>query len=270
MPPVHKDDHSAGVTGCWAAHVKTLQQVVQRNLSTALIIEADSDWDVRLKNQLYDLAMSTRALLQAEQQGISGNMTFGSLPPSIPTPATSPYGDGWDMIWMGHCELQARDKGPRIIHTDDPTTVAMQHLWTWEGIKAGALASYPEHTRLVFPTNGGVCTYGYAVNQQGAQKLLYHLSLNDFNDPIDVSMRKFCSGKMAGDTQGPRKCIGVLPALISAHWPPGDPASSSDIVDVRGNFRDKGWTPLIRNSVMLNLRNVVDGRELEDQYPEDG
>jgi GR25 family glycosyltransferase involved in LPS biosynthesis len=273
MPPIHKDDLSAGVIGCWAAHVKTLQKVVQRNLSSALVIEADSDWDLRFKSQLQELAISTNALLEAEKHGVAGDMPFHSLPPTVRPPTNSPYGDGWDLLWIGHCEMNMWEDGPRVIRSDDPTTVAKQHLWTWEGEKQGDLEPYSEHTRAVFPTSGGVCTFGYAVSRQGAQKLLYHLSLNDLTDPIDVTMRKFCRGEMAGDAPGlqsSRKCFGVLPALISTHMGAGDPASRSDINDFHGDFNEKGYTPSIRHSAMLNLRNMVDGGEIEDQFPDDG
>lgn len=68
-----------GVLGAWRAHLNIMREIVQRNLSTALIFESDADWDVRFKNQLS---------LMAE---------------SMPSGGTedTPYGLDWEMIWLG-------------------------------------------------------------------------------------------------------------------------------------------------------------------------
>jgi len=38
--------------GCWRAHLNMLRMVIDRRLETALILEADVDWDIRIKDQL--------------------------------------------------------------------------------------------------------------------------------------------------------------------------------------------------------------------------
>lgn len=37
---------------------------MRRDLASALILEDDADWDVRIKDQLYDFALTSNALTQ--------------------------------------------------------------------------------------------------------------------------------------------------------------------------------------------------------------
>lgn len=48
-------------------------------------MEDDMDWDVRLKPQLERIAQGARALLSSASN------------------PNSPYGDDWDLMWLGHC-----------------------------------------------------------------------------------------------------------------------------------------------------------------------
>jgi len=83
--------------------------VVRRNLTSALILEDDADWDVRIKEQLFEYAHASRALLQplsndhstyvdwtypTPQDAASPGpiLDFNQLPSTI-NPTTSPYGD---------------------------------------------------------------------------------------------------------------------------------------------------------------------------------
>jgi hypothetical protein len=57
-------------------------------------LEDDADWDVAIKLQALQGARATRFLLdQPERRGKE---------------PLSPYGDGWDIIWFGHCRSPSR------------------------------------------------------------------------------------------------------------------------------------------------------------------
>lgn len=47
---------SDGEIGCWRVHMNMLKIVVEKRLETALIMEADADWDIRIKDQLTNLS----------------------------------------------------------------------------------------------------------------------------------------------------------------------------------------------------------------------
>lgn len=97
------------------------------NISTALILEDDADWDVRIREQLQDFALSARALTQPLSENPSSyadntfpvpqgpdalpaaDLLFDNLPSTIP-PKHSPYGDNWDVLWVGHCGMRMPSK----------------------------------------------------------------------------------------------------------------------------------------------------------------
>lgn len=121
--------------GSWRAHMNAIQEIVKHNLSSALILEDDVDWDVRIKDQLWNFAVSSRALTQPLLRGSdrsyadttyphppegnfnidpsSPDILFTEIPPTQP-PRTSPYGDNWALLWLGQCGLT-------FPHSDDKT-----------------------------------------------------------------------------------------------------------------------------------------------------
>lgn len=65
-----------------------MQKMVRENIATALILEDDADWDVSIKEQLAAFAEGVLAIRNdtASRGG-------------------SPYGDDWDLLWVGACEV---------------------------------------------------------------------------------------------------------------------------------------------------------------------
>lgn len=76
--------------GSWRAHLNALRYVVKNKLESAIIFEDDADWDVSLRYQLVQYAKASRYILR--QNGTS----------------SSPYGDGWDVLTIGHCDAEAQ------------------------------------------------------------------------------------------------------------------------------------------------------------------
>src|SRR5256886_11651925 len=52
LPPDTPPDFSDGAKGSWRAHLNAVKTVVKQNLSTALIVEDDIDWDIHIKSQI--------------------------------------------------------------------------------------------------------------------------------------------------------------------------------------------------------------------------
>ncbi|KAI1309610.1 hypothetical protein F5Y03DRAFT_404212 [Xylaria venustula] len=59
---------AAGARGSWASHVSALQRIVDLGLGSALVLEDDVDWDVRLKMQMETFAAASRMWLDVEKQ----------------------------------------------------------------------------------------------------------------------------------------------------------------------------------------------------------
>jgi len=96
----------------FGAQAHCCNRMVKERIQTALIIEDDADWDVMIKSQLVEFARGTR-FLQDSQAG-----------------ATGPYGDDWDLLWLGHCGAKNRDWEDQkyYIIQDDHTAVSVTWL----------------------------------------------------------------------------------------------------------------------------------------------
>lgn len=237
-------------------------RIVEQNLSSALIIEDDSDWDIRLKSQLKDFAAGVHLLVQPVK---GSEDTY--LDPTNPRrskedkptdidlqasrgrtlkPTSSPYGDidRWDMLWMGHCGsgLPPPDRNiplGRVIIPNDETVPELQHFHAGYGDK---LTAYPNHTRVISWARGTVCNLAYGVSLPGARKFLYDMGVHNMTSSTDTMLRQICDGEN-GRTR--RKCATVNPPLFNHHR------------------NGKGHIPFTRNirlSTMLNLEKMVDGQ----------
>ncbi|MCJ1240708.1 hypothetical protein MMC14_008712 [Varicellaria rhodocarpa] len=80
-PPASRANIKIGNIGSWRAHLHAIASIVQQNLSSVLILEDDADWDVRIKPQLRDFALSTHALTQPLTADLS---TYAD--PTFPSP----------------------------------------------------------------------------------------------------------------------------------------------------------------------------------------
>ncbi|KAL2189941.1 glycosyltransferase family 25 protein [Thermothelomyces heterothallicus CBS 203.75] len=278
------------VLGCWRGHMNAVREIVRRNLTSALILEDDVDWDVRIRDQLQDFALSIRALTQPLLRGDAGgyadptypmpsdnspesvpDMDFYQLPATVP-PSTYPYGDNWDLLWVGHCGMHFPFKGSktipkgRVIRRNDVTVAPKKSLWTFN-IPFTLKETYPEHTRAYHHVQEGVCSLGYALSQRGARKLLHEVGLKDVNAGYDLLLRWFCEG-VKGRKPG-RQCLTTQPALFHHHRMAGPASHMSDIGNHPDKFRHKAMTDMVRWSVRLNADVLMEGRtDFVDQYPD--
>ncbi|TQN73707.1 Procollagen galactosyltransferase 1 [Colletotrichum shisoi] len=277
-----------GAIGCWRGHMNALGEIVRQNLSSALILEDDVDWDIRIRSQLHDFALATHALTQPLLEAPSSfvdstypkpseispgtvpDIPFDHLPATVP-PTFSPYGDDWDLLWIGHCGMHFPfpDRSvpkARVIHSNDVTVAPKKNLWTFN-IPFTLKEKYPEHTRAVHHVQEGVCTLGYAVSQKGAaRRLLQEVALKNVSDAVDILLRFFCEG---GKGRKSHNCLTSQPAFFHHHRPAGPMSSMSDI-DNHDGFRDTSMTDMVRWSVRLNADALLEGRtDFVDQYPDD-
>lgn len=247
------------------------------------------DWDVHLKPQLELAAAGTRA--------ITSSLPDALYPAGRPSTATStrannapqsPYGDDWDILWLGHCgELFPEDLPENLELPDaDPAFTSMARKWTiLDDTTVPPLdhvtgvvdfRAYPEHTRWVHVTAAPICTFAYALSRRGAQKVLYDLSVDKLAGPFDNALAGLCRrsvGSWSGTLKGEKedrgldvKCMSVTPPLFFHHKAKGLVSADSDIQSYGGEMREKGSTENIVWSARLNLRNMIMGKEMESQW----
>ncbi|RAL01401.1 uncharacterized protein BO80DRAFT_424945 [Aspergillus ibericus CBS 121593] len=233
-------DHKPTEYAARRAHVNALQRIVRERLGSAIVMEDDVDWDVTIKTQLQSFAFAVRAL-----QGVTQKAT------------DSPYGDDWDIIWLGHCGVECRTDVPLFMSSNDPTVLPPHHfLPYWRDPPPMAI---PDHSRLACAVHDAVCSIVYAVSYRGAQKILAALSVNpgglaeqiDIGAQFDVSL-----GRMCGN--GYLRCFAAYPSLTGGYQPAGPFSKASDIHD-EGQDVHPASSNGVMYSTMLNINRILTG-----------
>ena len=184
-----------------------------------------------------------------------------------PTKPRSPYGDDWDLLWLGHCSAQQHPSDPRrFVIENDPTVPPVNHRLNFNLVPKLNELGYDNSTRIVFRANNGVCLYAYALSYRGAQKVLRWQNNVKVFHPIDMGIGYQCR-------DDPNfKCIAVFPQLVDSHKAAGRQSRDSDIGSFDpNNVREKGITQNIVHSTRLNIENLMLGgkdAKIEDQWPD--
>ena len=256
-----------------------------------LIIEDDSDWDVRIGEQLRDFAHAAQALQQplstssheeapredelrhsrrADPAWKGYEISFDNLPRTIPA-KNSPYGDKWDHLWLGHCGVTypptKEGKAPvaRVIQAMDSTVP--QKSFLTNNLVGNDLGEYPDHTRVVHRSWNGLCTSAYAITQAGARSLMASVGVEKMTT-IDFGLREWCDGTNGRDSH---QCFATQPALFQPHRKAGSQTGDSDIdTAAHGTgIRTKAMTEVVRWSTILNWDVLLaGGKSFVDQYPD--
>jgi hypothetical protein len=240
--------------GSWRGHMDAVRRIVAEGLDSALIMEDDMDWDVRLKPLLEVVASGVRTVSSSLPDGLfpSGRASTTKKDP------VSPYGDDWDLLWLGHCGepfpetldenkgLDDADAGKQAMSAkfavlNDATVPPFGRI---TGIVN--FTAYPEHTRWVHVTAAPICTFAYALSQRGARKVLFDLSVDRLSGPFDNALAWLCrravgswSGMLKGEGQEAletdkdrgldMKCFSVTPPVFFHHKARGPVSGDSDI-----------------------------------------
>ena len=254
--------------GCWRAHLNFARRVVNDRLTSALVIEDDADWSLLLKDQLALFAQGAQFILSRNRDPKSAPLPAATSSPPLPLPQTpaplSPYGDTWDLLWLGHCgtEITPNDAYRFVVENDmtvPPTSRLINFGPSTPDLKKEGLTP---SSRVVFTASSGLCTYAYALSNKGASKVLqYQNSQIDEFHPIDLGLAKMCK------EEDNFHCIGVFPQIIDSHKRKGKSQGDSDIARTsemeEGEIREKGYTPNVVHSVRCNLDRLVQGEKMQ-------
>jgi len=271
-----------------------IRKIVAEKISTALIFEDDADWDLRIVEQMEQFSIATKTLL-----------AHGNQEKKHYQRTKSPYGEGWDILWIGHCggfHGNTSSAPHHIIRNDVsvPPAFAMDDMLFgltpysngWAGNASdppcaahagrdppGKTCDYPRlapEDRIVQERAKPVCTAAYAISYQGARKILARvggLSLTDVFAPVDQGFGDVCAGST--DLPGERtRCFTPSPPYVRGYKAKGLAMGDSDIrvTGSHGEKRTVGWSKGIMRSARLNANSIVSGVDFEpeEQYVRDG
>lgn len=235
-----------------------LVRIIEQNITTALVLEGDVDWDIRIKSQMQNFAKASRLLLQPGGEDRIYDLENDVAPQST----TSPYGDInlWDLLWIGHCgsRIPGDDdtKVPRgRVVIADETVPEPQHIDFEFGAKS-LIDDYPAHTRIVSRSRANICTLAYGISQRGARRFLYQVGITRLNSATDLMFQQMCDGT----NDRPRHdCLTVQPQLFQHHRAVGLKSMFSGISDHGSGYNEVAFTKNIRWSTRLNFEKLVYG-----------
>ncbi|KAA8915482.1 hypothetical protein TRICI_002403 [Trichomonascus ciferrii] len=149
---------------CLRSHVELWHKMVEENIQTMLILEADAAWDVNIRDIHTRIARGLHTLYSR----FNPNSTVQ------PTP-DDPYNSRtWDLISFGSCHDDKRFSDHSVIIKDPDSPLNQSYYDT-------PLTDQ----RVVRKAGYLVCTTGYALTLQGAKRLLLRFAI-DLNKPIDI------------------------------------------------------------------------------------
>ncbi|KAJ5293580.1 hypothetical protein N7508_008401, partial [Penicillium antarcticum] len=227
--------------GSWRAHMNALQTMIARGYSSALILEDDSDWDVSFKDQMVEFARGARAISTKQDN------------------PHSPYGDSWDLLWLGHCSSRAK-KGPYWKIPNDPTVAPLQYR---TGFKHPSIIDEPDaaFSRYIYLAEDLLCSYGIAWTLDAARNALARMSMLELDvAAADVGFHVACDGGL--------RCLTSEPALIGSYRRAGPPQADSDIEIFESTEWHEAGSGHIVWSSSLNALRLAAGSTVKAQWPE--
>ncbi|KAK7186139.1 hypothetical protein DPSP01_000791 [Paraphaeosphaeria sporulosa] len=180
-----EDDVQHGSILAWMGHLNVLQWFLDSGLETALVLEDDLDWDIRLRNIQIPLAANAARTLMPPKRSLRP-------PTRLPQNRTQYWGDhgAWDLLYLGHCgdyfnrvtyDGLVFDSKPFTLNDvphltyHDPTMPPRselhpltQHLFS--------ILNIPEHGRTFHRSKFPLCSFAYAVTRPAAELLLTALA----------------------------------------------------------------------------------------------
>ncbi|EJP61725.1 LPS glycosyltransferase [Beauveria bassiana ARSEF 2860] len=222
--------------GCWRSHANVWRTIINERIETAIILEDDADWDVRVHDIFQTLSLQMRKRTAREGEPRSHE-------------AHAPYGLDWDLLYVGTCwniNPEVRPVPHIYQDTNAPNSTEMSYAYQKELEYWGASSSEEARVRVIAPSWYPVCTVGYAVTLQGAQKLLYTVgNEKGLNGPVDLAM-------ISRIQSGHLKSFTVVPPLVTP-WKTGT-TSDSDIDDLN---KAEGELPQGSDNLRLSGRKAL-------------
>ncbi|KAL6716211.1 hypothetical protein ACLMJK_005777 [Lecanora helva] len=247
---------STGSSSFARTNVDNCLRIVAERISSALIMESDADWDMRIKDIMASLVPGVEAIADWPFTPINDTEQFEQFgPPMDP----SPYGPNWDVLWMGHCGASNHGNG-RLWAINDTSVPPEPNEYTF-----GSPPQDEQHrpgTRMVFQLTHMVCSTAYSITYAGAVKLVE--LFKDATENLDLQVAQYC--RDAKDLT----CLGVWPQVITAassksniDHPDGEtaPGAGEEIVEVHAG-------PGLQYSARINAAVAQKGLGKESWHPE--
>ncbi|OCK77356.1 glycosyltransferase family 25 protein [Lepidopterella palustris CBS 459.81] len=218
----------------WMSHLRVLEWFLTSGLETALIIEDDMDWDIRLRSlQAPRVAASIRSFFSTPREpnpATKPNTTASPPPYHHPSPSTPDrfyYGDpsAWDILYLGHFDRWSWPSQPVGVGVQTPSSLTSQPYtlipdptlpprYNMHPTVASLLTALgvPPATRVLHPSRVTYGSWAYGVTRASAAKIITDAVAGPgcekwALDAFDQAMLKACQ-------KGRVRCWVVFPELM--------------------------------------------------------
>lgn len=179
-----------------------IDRIIREKITTAVIMESDADWDLRIRQTLPSVAKGIKNVM---------DYPFAENDDGSPSPQPGVYGDRWDVIWFGHCGSLGPYEG-RVYQFNDTSAPPAEFDYTIIASDPPDPYIRPDHRRMVYELKWNLCSYAYAVTLEGARKLR-RAGAKSFK-PWDLRLNDICQ-------EDPTvRCATVWPAIVTAAYSP--------------------------------------------------
>ena len=242
----------------------TSHRMISTNITTALILESDADWDLRIASILSRFPPAIAEIVDFPFPSNprfppSASIASPLLPPPLQPSHHIPYGTAWDILWFGHCGSSHEGFG-RIYSWNDSTVPPEGREYVFDiGLQGD---QHIPGTRALYQFGRTTCSTGYAITLRGAMKLVKYFREADSN--LDIQLSSVCT------RHADMTCLGVWPQVITAaltasnidHSGEGDSAGGSG-ENVKEAHPLPG--PALQFSARVNAKGLLEeGKGWED------
>jgi len=181
----------------WLSFLDIIKYIVAQDLESALILEDDVDWDVLIKNSMKLLSDAVRKFTWTSDED------------------RSPYGNSWDLLWIGHCAEPTRNDTRRLLYDDpsapNPENYIPPYWFLWSKDYMNGLASGKRSVQRGVHTD---CSFAIAFSRRGAIKVLKYAGKGE-DTSFDTRLKNGCKKKDLS-------CLVVTPELMPHYIPPAE------------------------------------------------
>ncbi|KAF2087577.1 glycosyltransferase family 25 protein, partial [Saccharata proteae CBS 121410] len=208
---------SRGSALAWLGHLNALRWFLDSDLSTAIILEDDVDWDIHLRTAQVPLVSENLRKL------LNSSATYWSDL------------SAWEILYLGHCgdffppdDLTTMQHA--IFHDDTLLPHDKMHTETRHFLRNLAFA---EETRMIHRSRWPLCTFGYAVTRASAHRIFNELAVREQNggcQAYDVRILEACRDL-------DYRCFSVNPEIFHHVSVPSEIAGVNEGIDPQGRLQ---------------------------------
>ncbi|KAL7660049.1 hypothetical protein ACMYSQ_002938 [Aspergillus niger] len=162
----------------------------------------------------------------------------------------SPYGDSWDVLWIGHCGMKCNSSSPVQVMPHDITAMPSRYLPPY---LYDAPAGTGNNVRMTCIIEKAACSAAYAITYGASQKILAALTRLTDADNLDFPdlLSELCDN-------GSLECYSSYPSLVG-RWKRGRREEYSSDNDQEAVDRQMSHSSGVMYSTLGNIEHILGG-----------